>query len=76
MDNHAQLKRLESVTAAASSRVIEAQLQVYWYQSALEQKSAWARRVEAERDLWRLRYWVCFVLVLVLAAGCTALAFR
>lgn len=76
MDQNLYLKRMESLTATASGRILDLQLQVVWYQTAIQQKSAWARKVESERDAWKARFYLASVIVIILSASCTALGFR
>jgi len=69
--------RLEAVTNVASARITKLTADVEWYQRALEEKSRWARELEAElHTVRRQRTWALALAVLALLACATALASR
>ena len=69
--------RLEAVTNVASARITKLTADVEWYQRALEEKSRWARELEAELKYVRFqRMCVTTMLVTLILACATALASR
>lgn len=71
------LSRLEALSITASSQILDAKADVWWYQSALQQKTNWARKLERDRNFWRGWCIAAFAsMLLFIVASTTALAFR
>lgn len=66
-------RRTSVIASTAAERIAQLTREVEWYKAALDEKSAWARRVEKELAAARVHLAIGYGLAIVLAIVCVAI---